>query len=127
MSLKHMPLIALLAAPVVAQAAMVELNEAELSDVNGQASYSGVLFNYAASAAWNPSYTAPYFNVTTSPVLGGVEIDTSAGVNWEVFPSWNFSMTGKNSGNTYVSKAGSGNWDPIDLSWSNTHTFTLFH
>lgn len=127
MSLKHMSLMVLLAAPMATQAAMVEMNETELSAVNGQAMFSGLLFNSSATLDWNPSYTAPDFDVTTTPVSGGVQVDTSFITNWEVFPSWSVSIAGKHSGNTYYTSGGSGNWDPIDIEWSNTRIFTPFH
>lgn len=125
MSLKHMSLMVLLAAPMATQAAMVEMNETELSAVNGQAMFSGHLFDYSATFALNPYYTAPDYDVTYSPVMGGVQRDSSFYVNWEVNPSWTFGVTGKYSGTPYVSTSGSGNWDPIDISYFRSRTFRL--
>ncbi len=51
MKLKSISLLGLLAAtPMVSQAAMVELNETEMSSVNGQASFTGAYnFNFGAN------------------------------------------------------------------------------
>jgi hypothetical protein len=117
----------LAAAPLTSQAALVEMADSELSAVNGQAMFSGLLFNYSATFGLNPSYSAPDFDVTTTPVLGGVQVDTSFYTGWEIFPSWNVGITGKRSGNTYYTSGGNGNWDPIDFGWSNTRIFTPFH
>ena len=106
---------------------MLEMNEAEFGAVNGQAMFSGKLFNYSTSFAWNRDVIDPNFTVTTTPVLGGVQVDTGFVWNWEVYPTWNVSVTGKYSGNGYYSNSGSGNFDPIDISWSNTSIFTPFH
>lgn len=126
MNLQTLSALALLAAtPLASQAAMVEMNDTELSTVQGQAMYSGWLFDYSASVAWNPSYSAPDFDVSTTPILGGVQVDTSFSTGWEIFPTWNFGITGKRSGTPYYTKSGSANWDPIDFSWSNSRAFIL--
>ena len=126
MKLKSLSVLGLLAAaPMASQAAMVEMNETELSEVNGQAMLSGYLFDYSASFAWNPSYSAPDYNVTRTAVLGGVQRDSSFSVGWEVFPSWNFGVTGNHSGTPYVSTSISSNWDPIDISYSRSRIFRL--
>lgn len=125
MNLKHLSALGLLAIAPVTHAAMHEMNDAELAAVDGQAMLSGRLFNYSTSFAWNPDYSAPDFDVTTTPVLGGVQVDTGFSVNWEVFPTWSFGVTGKYSGTPYYTTSGSGNWDPIDFSWSNRRTFIL--
>ncbi len=123
MRLKHMSLLALLAAPLTSQAALVEMADSELSAVNGQFNFSGPLFNYSAMFDLDPSYDAPDFEVTTTPVPGGVQVDTSFYTSWEIYPSWSVGVTGKRSGNTYYTKSGYGNWDPIDIYWSNTRIF----
>jgi|GEM_PF-1258554 len=126
MKLKSLSVLGLLAAaPMASQAAMVEMNETEMSAVNGQAMLSGHLFDYSASFAWNPSYSAPDYDVTHTAVLGGVQRDSSFSVGWEIFPSWTFGVTGKYSDTPYYTKSGSANWDPIDFGWSNTRTFRL--
>ena len=126
MKLKSLSVLGLLAAtPMASQAAMVEMNETELSDVSGQAMFSGRLFNFSASFDLDPSYYAPNFSVYTAPVLGGVEVNTGFYVGWEIYPSWSVGVTGKYSGTPYYTKSGSANWDPIDFSWSNTRTFRL--
>ena len=127
MRLKHMSLLALLAAPLTAQAAPAEMTDSELSAVNGQAMFTGKLFTYSASFAWNPSYIAPDFDVTTTPVLGGVQVDTSFITNWQVLPTWSVGVTGNYSTNTYYTSGGSGEFDPIDINWTNTRTFIPFH
>lgn len=127
MRLKQLSLLALLAAPLTSQAALVEMADSELSAVNGQAMFSGKLFNYSATFGLNPSYSAPDFDVTTTPVTDGVQVDTYFSAGWEIYPSWSVGVTGKYSGNTYYTSGGSGNWDPIDIYWSNTRIFTPFH
>lgn len=123
MRLKQMSLLALLAAPLTSQAALVEMADSELSAVNGQAMLSGRLFNYSAMFDLNPDYSAPDFDLTATPVTGGVQVDTYFSAGFEIFPSWSVGITGKHSGNTYYTKSGYGNWDPIDIYWSNTRTF----
>jgi len=76
MSLKHLPLIALLVAPVAAQAAVNEMNEAALSEVHGQATVSGALFSYSVWAALNPDHWGGGFDLTMTPVVGGVQVTT---------------------------------------------------
>ncbi|MGB5233706.1 MAG: DUF6160 family protein [Candidatus Macondimonas sp.] len=127
MKLKSLSVLGLLAAaPMASQAAMVEMNETELSDVSGQAMFPGLLFNYSATYHWNPAYwNGTDFDVTTTPVLGGVQVNTSFSTNYEILPSWNVGITGKYSGTHYYTRSGSANWDPIDFSWSNTRTFLL--
>ncbi len=126
MKLKSLSVLGLLAAaPMASQAAMVEMNETEMSDVSGQAGFSGVLFNYSASFDWNPYYIAPNYDVTYTRVPGGVQRDSSFVVNWEVWPTWTFGVTGKYSGTPYVSTSGSGYWDPIDTFYANSHTFRV--
>lgn len=88
---------------------------------------SGRLFNYSATFNWNPDYTAPDFDVTTTPILGGVEVNTSFVTNWQVFPSWSVGLTGKYSGNPYYTSGGSGEINPIDINWTNTRRFIPFH
>jgi hypothetical protein len=127
MRLKHMSLLALLAAPLTSHAALVEMADSELSAVNGQAMFPGLLFNYSATFNWNPSYTAPDFEVESEPVPGGVEVITSFVTNWQVLPTWSVGVTGKYSGNTYYTKNGSGEFDPIDINWTNTRSFIPFH
>ena len=87
--------------------------------------FSGRLFNYSATFGLNPDYYASDFDVTTTPVLGGVQVDTSFYTGWEIFPSWSVSIAGKHSGNTYYTSGGSGNWDPLDISYSRSRTFRL--
>lgn len=130
MRLKQLSLLALLAAPLTSQAALVEMADSELSAVNGQAQamFPGLLFNYSAEFHWNPaSWNGTDFDMTTTPVTGGVQVDTSFSTNYEIFPSWSFGIAGKHSGNTYYNKSGYGNWDPIEILWSNSRTFTPFH
>lgn len=127
MRLKQMSMLALLAAPLTAQAALVEMADSELSTVNGQYDFSGRLFDYSATFAWNPVYDAPDFDVDSYPVLGGVAVETSFSTGWQVLPTWSVGVTGKYSGNTYYTSGGSGEFDPIDINWTNTRYLVLFH
>lgn len=113
MNIKSLMMLGLLAAaPVVSQAAMKDMNEADLSTVHGQKTLQGQLFTYSANLALNP-YHVP-FSYDVSPDVGGFK--TTLDWNWEIFPAWSVSATGNYTGNS-IGASGSGNWDPIDVSF----------
>ena len=106
MRLKQMSLLALLAAPLTSQAALVEMADSELSAVNGQAMFSGLLFNYSAMFDLESFLHCAGLRCDHDPVPGGVQVDTYFSAGWEIFPSWSVGVTGKYSGNTYYTKSG---------------------
>ena len=126
MKLKSLSLLGLLAtAPMASQAAMVEMNETEMSDVSGQVGLSGLLFNYSASFAWNPSYSAPHYDADRTAVLGGVQRDSTFSVKAGMSPSWTFGVTGKYSGTPYVGTDASATVDFVDISYARSRIFRL--
>ena len=102
MKLKALSVLGLLAAaPMASHAAMVEMNETELSDVSGQAGFSGLLFDYSAEFKWYPAYSAPSRDVTYTDIPGGVQRETEITSSLGFTPTLNLGIAGKFTGNDY--------------------------
>jgi len=128
MKLKSLSVLGLLAAtPMASQAAMVEMNETELSDVSGQASISGLLFNYSADFNWNPAYSAPNRNVTYTDISGGVERETEITGSLGFTPTLNLGIAGNFTGNDYLLVEDSLPISVYNIDFTRTRTRLLFN
>ena len=82
MKLKSLSVLGLLAAaPMASQAAMVEMNETELSDVNGQASFDGG-FEFDFDFGFGASYS-----------VYGYEVDKTVYGSGDSTSNWSFGKT----------------------------------
>jgi hypothetical protein len=128
MKLKSLSVLGLLAAaPMASQAAMVEMNETELSDVSGQAGFSGLLFNYSAEFEWNPAYSAPSRDVTYTDIPGGVQRETEVTGSLGFTPTLNLGITGKFTGNYYSVVKDSIPISVFNIDFTRTRSHYLFN
>ncbi|HET7687315.1 MAG TPA: DUF6160 family protein [Candidatus Macondimonas sp.] len=128
MKLKSLSVLGLLAAaPMASQAAMVEMNETELSDVSGQASISGLLFNYSADFNWNPAYSAPSRDVNYSDISGGVQRETKITSSLGFTPTLNLGIAGNFTGNDYVVVEDSLPISVYNIDFTRTRSHYLFN
>ena len=128
MKLKSLSVLGLLAAaPMASQAAMVEMNETELSDVSGQAGFSGLLFNYSATFDWKPAYSAPSRDVTYTDISGGVQRETKITSSLGFTPTLNLGIAGNFTGNDYKLVEDSLPISVYDIDFTRTRSRFLFN
>ena len=129
MKTKLMLLALLAAAPMASQAAMVEMNETELSDVSGQASFTipGLLMDRTVEFGVKDTFVAPDYKREYKDVLGGVERTSGIGTSYTVEPYFKYESTGNWTGNSYRTVDSKVPFDVWDINYSRVRTDLAFN
>jgi hypothetical protein len=115
-------------APLAAQAELVEMNNAELATVQGQAfTIPGVLVSRTVGVGVNSEFTSPTYDATYADVPGGVERESNFVTKYTVSPFFTYTSTGNYTGNDYRTVESGIDIDVVDVNYSRTRTFLWFN
>ena len=115
-------------APLAAQAELVEMNNAELATVQGQAfTIPGVLISRTFDVGVNTQFTSPTYDATYTDVPGGVERESNFVTKYTVSPFFTYTSTGNYTGNDYRTVESGIDIDVVDVNYSRTRTFLWFN
>ncbi|GMV69578.1 MAG: hypothetical protein AMXMBFR76_20170 [Pseudomonadota bacterium] len=121
MKLKLASLGLLALAPMAAQAELVEMQDTDLSDVQGQAfTIPGILVSRTFDVDVDTDLTPPTYDAVYTDVPGGVERVSTFKTKYTITPSFSYKSTGNFTGNSYrMVERGT----PVDL-WDIAYTRT---
>lgn len=123
MKLKLASLGLLALAPMAAQAELVEMQDTELADVQGQAfTIPGILVSRTFDVGIATSFTPPTYDATYTDVLGGVERVSTFKTKYTVTPSFTYESNGNFTNNSYRTVASSMPVDLWDIDYKRTRT-----
>ena len=128
MKLKLVSLGLLALAPMAAQAELVEMQDTELADVQGQAfTIPGILVSRTFDVDVGTDFSAPKYEVTYTDVLGGVERKSTFGTSYTITPSFSYESTGNVTGNPYRTVNSEKPIDLWDIGYTRTRTSFKFN
>ncbi|MDY6955536.1 MAG: hypothetical protein SVO96_01490 [Pseudomonadota bacterium] len=117
-------------APLAAQAELVEMNNAELATVQGQAftiPLPGTFVTRTLEVGVDTEFTPPTYEHDYVDVAGGVQRDSSFKTKYTVSPYFNYTSTGNITGNDYRTVESGTDIDVVDVNYSRTRTFLWFN
>ena len=102
MKLKLVSLGLLALAPMAAQAELVEMQDAELADVQGQAfTLPGILVSRTFDVDVEADFTPPTYDAVYTDVAGGVKRVSTFKTKYTITPSFSYKSEGNFTGNSY--------------------------
>ena len=128
MKLKLASLGLLALAPMAVHAELVEMQDTELAEVNGQAvTIPGIVFSRTFDVGVTTDFTPPTYDATYADVPGGVERTSSFDTNYTVTPYFSYQSTGNFTTNSYRTVDSDVDIDLWDVGYTRTRTFLWFN
>ena len=121
MKLKLASLGLLALAPLAAQAELIEMQDTELADVQGQAfTIPGILVSRTIDVGVDTNFTAPTYDAVYTDVPGGVKRVSTFKTKYTVTPYFSYESTGNFTGNSYRTVDSSNPFDLWDIAYTRT-------